>query len=51
MVRKMVELPKFFVFNYRTNFFRNSYIFAFYLLLFALYRFQYSLFELLLWGE
>jgi hypothetical protein len=43
MVRKLVELPKFFVFNSGTNSFRNSSIFAFYLLLFALYRFMYLL--------
>jgi hypothetical protein len=51
MVRKMVELPKFLVFNSRTNSLGNSSVFTFYLLLFALYRFLYSLFELLLWGE
>jgi hypothetical protein len=43
MVRKLGELPKFLVFNSRTNSFRNSFIFAFYLLLFALYRFLYLL--------
>jgi hypothetical protein len=51
MVRNLVELSKFLVFNYGTNSFRNSYVFAFYILLFTLYRFLYSLFELLLWGE
>jgi hypothetical protein len=50
MVRKLVELPKFLVFNSGTNFFQNSSIFAFYLLLFALYIFLYLLFELGLWG-
>jgi hypothetical protein len=50
MVRKLVELPKFFMFNSRTNSFGNNSIFAFYLLLFALYIFLYLLFELLLWG-
>jgi hypothetical protein len=44
MVRKLVEFPKFLVFNSRTNFFGNSSVFAFYLLLFALYRFLYLLF-------
>jgi hypothetical protein len=44
MVRKQVELPKFLVLNSRTNFFRNSSVFTFYLLLFALYRFVYLLF-------
>jgi hypothetical protein len=43
MVKNMVELPKFLVFNSGTNFFGNSSIFAFYLLLFALYRFLYLL--------
>jgi hypothetical protein len=43
MVRKLVEMPKFLVFNYRTNSFGNSSILAFYLLLFALYRFLYLL--------
>jgi hypothetical protein len=50
MVRKLVELPKFLVFNSGTNPFANSSVFAFYLLLFALYRFLYLLFELWLWG-
>jgi hypothetical protein len=50
MVRKLVELPKFLVFNSRINTFGNSSIFAFYLLLFALYRFLYLLFELLIMG-
>jgi hypothetical protein len=44
MVRKMVELPKFLVFNSGINSFQNSSVFAFYLLLFALYRFLYLLF-------
>jgi hypothetical protein len=48
MVRKLVELPKFLVFNSGTNPFGNNSIFAFYLLLFALYRFLYLLFELLI---
>jgi hypothetical protein len=46
VVRKLVELPKFLVFNFRTNSFENSSVFAFYLLLFALYRLLYLLFEL-----
>jgi hypothetical protein len=50
MVRKLVELPKFLVFNSVTNSFGNSSIFAFYLLLFTLYRFLYFLFELLIMG-
>jgi hypothetical protein len=41
MVRNLVELPKFVVYNSGTNSFGNSYIFAFYLLLFGLYRFLY----------
>jgi hypothetical protein len=41
MVRKLVELPKFVVFNSRRNSFENSSVFAFYLLLFTLYRFLY----------
>jgi hypothetical protein len=41
MVRNLTELPKFLVFNSRTNFFGNSSVFAFYLLLFILYRFLY----------
>jgi hypothetical protein len=44
-------LPKFLVFNSRTNSFGNSSIFAFYLLLFALYRVMYLRFEVLLWSE
>jgi hypothetical protein len=44
MVRKLVEFPKFLVFNSRTIFFGNSSVFAFHLLLFALYRFLYLLF-------
>jgi hypothetical protein len=51
MVRKLVELPMFLVFNSGTNSFGNSSVFAFYLLLITLYRFLYSLFVLLLWGE
>jgi hypothetical protein len=50
MVRKLSELPKFLVFNSRTNSFENNSVFAFYLLLFALYRFLYLLFELLIMG-
>jgi hypothetical protein len=50
MVRKLVELPKFLVFNSKTNSFGNSSVFAFYLLLFALYRFLYLLFKLLIMG-
>jgi hypothetical protein len=49
--RKLIELPKFLVFNSGINSFGNSSVFAFYLLVFALYRFLYSLFEFLLWGE
>jgi hypothetical protein len=44
--RKLAELPKFLVFNSGTNSFRNSSIFAFYLLLSVLYRLLYLLFEL-----
>jgi hypothetical protein len=44
MVRKLVQLPKFLVFNSRTNSFGNNSVFAFYLLLFALYKFLYLLF-------
>jgi hypothetical protein len=51
MVRKLVEVSKFLMFNSKTHSFGNSSVFAFYLLLFALYRFLYSLFELLLRGE
>jgi hypothetical protein len=43
MVRKLVELPMFLVFNSRTISFGNSSIFAFHLLLFALYRVLYLL--------
>jgi hypothetical protein len=50
MVRKLVELPKFLVFNSRTNSSENSSIFAFYLLLFTLCRFLHLLFELLIMG-
>jgi hypothetical protein len=35
MVRKLLEFPNFLVFNSVTNYFGNSSIFAFYLLLFA----------------
>jgi hypothetical protein len=48
MVRKLVEFPKFLVFNSRTNPFGNSSIFAFYLMLFTLYKFLYLLFKLLI---
>jgi hypothetical protein len=51
MVRKVVDLPMFLAFNSGINSFGSSSIFAFYLLLFTLYRFLYSLFELLLCGE
>jgi hypothetical protein len=44
--RKLAELSKFLVSNSETNSFRNSSIFAFYLLLSALYRLLYLLFEL-----
>jgi hypothetical protein len=50
MVRKLVELPKFLLFNSRINSFGNSSVFTFYLLLFTLYRFLYMLFELLIMG-
>jgi hypothetical protein len=50
MVRKMAELPKFLVFNSRTNSFGNCSIFTFYLLLFALCRFLHLLFEILIMG-
>jgi hypothetical protein len=50
MVRKRVEFPKFLVFNSGTNSFGNTSVFSFYLLLFALYRFLYLLFELLIMG-
>jgi hypothetical protein len=50
MVRKLVELSKFLLFNSGTNPFWNSPVFDFYLLLFALYRFLYLLFELLIMG-
>jgi hypothetical protein len=43
MVRKLVEFPMFLVFNSGTNSFGNRSIFAFYLQLFALYRFLYLL--------
>jgi hypothetical protein len=45
MVRNLGELPNFVVFSSRTESFGNSFIFAFSLLLFALYRFLYLLFE------
>jgi hypothetical protein len=44
MVRKLVELPMFLVFNSRTKSFGNNSVFAFYILLFALYRFLYLFF-------
>jgi hypothetical protein len=44
MVRKLVELPKFLVFNSGTNSFWNSSAFAYYLLRFTLYIFLYLLF-------
>jgi hypothetical protein len=50
MVSKLAELPKFLVLNSGTNSFGNSSVFVFYLLLFALYRFLYLLFELLIMG-
>jgi hypothetical protein len=43
MVKKLVELPKFAVFNSGTNSFGNNSVFTFYLLLIALYRFLYLL--------
>jgi hypothetical protein len=43
MVKKLVELPKFVVFNSGTNSFGNNSVFTFYLLLIALYRFLYLL--------
>jgi hypothetical protein len=43
MVRILVELPKFLVFNSGTNSFGNSSVFTFYLLLFAFYRLLYLL--------
>jgi hypothetical protein len=43
MVKKLVELPKFLVFNSGTNSFGNSSVFTFDLLLFALYRVLYLL--------
>jgi hypothetical protein len=45
MVRKLRELPNFVVFNSRTESFGNSSVFAFFLLLFALYRFMCLLFK------
>jgi hypothetical protein len=44
MVRKMEELPNFFVFNSGTESLGNSFVFTFSLLLFALYRFLYFTF-------
>jgi hypothetical protein len=45
MVRKLVELPKFLVVSSGTEYFVNSSIFAFSLLLFALYNFCTSFLE------
>jgi hypothetical protein len=50
MVRKLAELPKFLVFNSGTNSFGNNSVFAFYLLLFTLYRFLYLFFKLFIMG-
>jgi hypothetical protein len=50
MVRNLVDLPMFLVFNSGINSFGNSSNFAFYLQLFALYIFLYLLFELLIMG-
>jgi hypothetical protein len=47
---KLAEFSKFLVLNSGTNSFENSSVFAFYLLLFALYKFLYLLFELLIMG-
>jgi hypothetical protein len=44
VVRKLAELPKFLVFNSGTNSFWKNSVFAFYLLLSALYRFLYLFF-------
>jgi hypothetical protein len=46
MVRKPGELPKFLVFNSRTESIGNSYVFSFYLLPFALYSSCISFLEL-----
>jgi hypothetical protein len=48
MIRNLGELPKFLVFNSGPEFFGNSSIFAFLLLLFALYSFCTSFLELFL---
>jgi hypothetical protein len=45
MVRKLVELSNFVVFNFGTEYFENSSIFSFNVLLLALYRFMCLLFE------
>jgi hypothetical protein len=45
MVRKLGELPNFMVFNSGTESFENNSVFAFSLLLFALYRILCLLFE------
>jgi hypothetical protein len=45
MVRKQVKWPNFVVFNSGTESFGNNSVFTFSLLLFALYRFLYLLFE------
>jgi hypothetical protein len=45
MVRKLGEFPNFMVVNSRTESFGNSSIFAFFLLLFALYRVLCLLFD------
>jgi hypothetical protein len=50
MVRKLVDLPKFLVFNSGTNTFGNRSVFTFYLLLFALYIFLYLLFKRFIMG-
>jgi hypothetical protein len=51
MVRKLVELPNFLVFNSRTEFFGNSSVFTFYLLLFAFIEISVFTFpSCLLWG-
>jgi hypothetical protein len=45
MVRKLVELSNFVVFNSGTEYFENSSVFSFNVLLFTLYRFMCLLFE------
>jgi hypothetical protein len=45
MVRKLGELPNFVVVNSRAESIGNSFVFTFFLLLFALYKFMYLLFE------